>query len=91
LRKAGLFCESVNKVIEGRPHIVDKIKSKEIHLIVNTTEGAQAIADSASIRKEALKQSINYTTTIAGAAATIAAYEYLNQQEIYSLKELHEQ
>ena len=90
LRKAGLFCESVNKVIEGRPHIVDQIKSKEIDFIVNTTEGAQAIADSASIRKEALKQSINYTTTIAGAAATIAAYEFLNQQEIYSLKELHE-
>lgn len=90
LRKAGLFCESVNKVIEGRPHIVDQIKSKEIDFIVNTTEGAQAIEDSASIRKEALKQSINYTTTIAGAAATIAAYEFLNQQEIYSLKELHE-
>lgn len=91
LRKAGLFCESVNKVIEGRPHIVDKIKSKEIDFIINTTEGAQAISDSASIRKEALKQSINYSTTIAGAAATIAAYDYLNQQEIYSLKELHEQ
>ncbi len=90
LRKAGLFCESVNKVIEGRPHIVDKIKSKEIDFIINTTEGAQAIADSASIRKEALKQSINYSTTIAGAAATIAAYDFLNQQEIYSLKELHE-
>lgn len=90
LRKAGLFCESVNKVIEGRPHIVDKIKSKEIDFIINTTEGAQAIADSASIRKEALKQSINYSTTIAGAAATIAAYDYLNQQEIYALKELHE-
>ncbi len=90
LRKAGLFCESVNKVIEGRPHIVDQIKSKEIDFIVNTTEGAQAIEDSASIRKEALKQSINYSTTIAGAAATIAAYEFLNQQEIYSLKELHE-
>ncbi|WP_223789073.1 carbamoyl-phosphate synthase large subunit [Marinicella meishanensis] len=90
LRKAGLFCESVNKVIEGRPHIVDRIKSKEIDFIINTTEGAQAIADSASIRKEALKQSINYSTTIAGAAATIAAYDYLNQQEIYALKELHE-
>jgi len=90
LRKAGLFCESVNKVIEGRPHIVDKIKSKEIDFIINTTEGAQAIEDSSSIRKEALKQSINYTTTISGAAATIAAYDYLNQQEIYSLKELHQ-
>ncbi|MFC3193760.1 carbamoyl-phosphate synthase large subunit [Marinicella sediminis] len=90
LRKAGLFCESVNKVIEGRPHIVDKIKSKEIDFIINTTEGAQAIADSASIRKEALKQSINYSTTIAGAAATIAAYDYINKHEVYSLQELHE-
>ncbi|WP_154224367.1 carbamoyl-phosphate synthase large subunit [Marinicella rhabdoformis] len=89
LREAGLFCESVNKVTEGRPHIVDKIKSNEIDFIINTTEGAQAIADSASIRKEALKQSINYTTTIAGAAATIAAYEFLNSHEIYSLDELH--
>ena len=89
LRDAGLFCESVNKVTEGRPHIVDKIKSNEIDFIINTTEGAQAIADSASIRKEALKQSINYTTTIAGAAATIAAYEFLNSHEIYSLDELH--
>ncbi|TDR22376.1 carbamoyl-phosphate synthase large subunit [Marinicella litoralis] len=89
LRKEGLFCESVNKVIEGRPHIVDKIKSKEIDFIINTTEGAQAIADSASIRKEALKHNINYSTTIAGAAATIAAYDYINKQEVYSLKELH--
>ncbi len=89
LRNAGLYCESVNKVIEGRPHIVDKIKSNEIDFIINTTEGSQAIADSASIRKEALKQSINYTTTIAGAAATIEAYEYLNSHEIYSLEELH--
>lgn len=89
LRKAGLFCESVNKVIEGRPHIVDKIKSKEIDFIINTTEGAQAIADSASIRKEALKQNINYSTTIAGAAATIAAYDYINKHEVYSLDELH--
>lgn len=89
LRDAGLFCESVNKVIEGRPHIVDKIKSNEIDFIINTTEGSQAIADSASIRKEALQQNINYSTTIAGAAATIAAYEFLNSHEIYSLEELH--
>ena len=80
----------MNKVAEGRPHIVDKIKSKEIDFIINTTEGAQAIADSASIRKEALKQNINYSTTLAGAAATVAAYDYLNKHELYSLKELHE-
>ncbi|MCF6299706.1 MAG: carbamoyl-phosphate synthase large subunit, partial [Proteobacteria bacterium] len=90
LRESGLFCENVNKVLEGRPHIVDKIKSNEIDFIINTTEGSQAIADSASIRREALQQSINYSTTIAGAAATLEAYEFLNKQEIYSLKELHE-
>ena len=91
LRQAGLFCESVNKVIEGRPHIVDKIKSHEIDFIINTTEGAQAIADSFSIRREALQHSINYSTTLAGAAATIEAYDYLKQQQIFSLKELHQE
>jgi len=90
LRESGLFCEKVNKVLEGRPHIVDKIKSNEIDFIINTTEGSQAIADSASIRREALQQNINYSTTIAGAAATLEAYQFLNKQEIYSLKELHE-
>ncbi len=90
LREAGLYCEAVNKVIEGRPHIVDKIISQEVDFIINTTEGAQAIADSYSIRREALQQNINYSTTIAGAAAMIAAYDFLHKHEIYSLKELHE-
>ncbi|MCX7545443.1 carbamoyl-phosphate synthase large subunit [Marinicella gelatinilytica] len=90
LRKAGVFCESVNKVIEGRPHIVDRIKSQEIDFIINTTEGAQAIADSASIRTEALKQGVHYSTTLAGAAATIAAFEYVKNPEIYALSELHD-
>ena len=90
LRQAGVFCESVNKVIEGRPHIVDRIKSREIDFIINTTEGAQAIADSASIRTEALKQGVHYSTTLAGAAATIAAFEYVKNPEIYALSELHE-
>jgi carbamoyl-phosphate synthase large subunit len=91
LRQAGVFCESVNKVIEGRPHIVDRIKSREIDFIINTTEGAQAIADSASIRTEALKQGVHYSTTLAGAAATIAAFEYVKNPEIYALNELHEE
>lgn len=90
LRKAGVFCESVNKVIEGRPHIVDRIKSHEIDFIINTTEGSQAIADSASIRTEALKQNVHYSTTLAGAAATIAAFDYVKNHEIYSLSELQE-
>jgi carbamoyl-phosphate synthase large subunit len=89
LRENGLYCERVNKVLEGRPHIVDKIKSNEIDFIINTTEGSQAIADSYSIRREALQQRINYSTTIYGAAATLEAYKYLDKQEIYSLDELH--
>ncbi len=90
LRDNGLYCERVNKVLEGRPHIVDKIKSKEIEFIINTTEGSGAISDSYSIRREALQQNINYSTTIYGAAATLEAYKYLNKQEIYSLDELHD-
>ncbi len=89
LRSHGLYCERVNKVLEGRPHIVDKIKSNEIDFIINTTEGSQAIEDSYSIRREALQQKINYSTTIYGAAATLEAYKYLDKQEIYSLDELH--
>ncbi|MBL4661171.1 MAG: carbamoyl-phosphate synthase large subunit [Alcanivoracaceae bacterium] len=90
LREHGLYCERVNKVLEGRPHIVDKIKSNEIDFIINTTEGSQAIADSYSIRREALQQQINYSTTIYGAAATLEAYKYLDKQQIYSLDELHD-
>ncbi len=90
LRDNGLYCERVNKVMEGRPHIVDKIKSKEIDFIINTTEGSNAIADSYSIRREALQHSVNYSTTIYGAKATLAAYKHLNKQAIYSLDELHE-
>ena len=90
LREHGLYCERVNKVLEGRPHIVDKIKSNEIDFIINTTEGSGAIADSYSIRREALQQNINYSTTIYGAAATLEAYNYLNNKDIYSLDELHD-
>ena len=89
LRKHGLYCERVNKVAEGRPHIVDKIKSNEIDFIINTTEGSQAISDSYSIRREALQHKINYSTTIYGAAATLEAYKHLDKQQIYSLEELH--
>ena len=68
----GIACERVNKVIEGRPHIVDLIKNGEICYIVNTTEGRQAIADSFSIRREALQHRVTYSTTMAGARALAA-------------------
>ncbi|WP_295881998.1 carbamoyl-phosphate synthase large subunit [uncultured Thiohalocapsa sp.] len=73
VREAGMDCVGVNKVKEGRPHIVDMIKNDEIAFIVNTTEGAQAIADSAEIRRAALQHKVSYTTTIAGAEATCMA------------------
>jgi carbamoyl-phosphate synthase large subunit len=89
LEKNGIPCERVHKVGEGRPHIVDKIKSDEIHLIVNTTEGKQAIAASYSIRREALMRKVSYTTTIAGARAACAALACLINEEVNCLQALH--
>src|SRR5574344_1911818 len=66
IEDAGVAVRRVNKVTEGRPHIVDMIKNQEISLIINTTEGRQSIADSFSIRRNALQHKICITTTIAG-------------------------
>jgi len=82
-------CDYINKVIQGRPHIVDLIKNREIDYIVNTTEGRQAITDSFSIRREALQRKVNYSTTIAGARATLRALEHWQEREVRSLAELH--
>ena len=82
-------CESVNKVAEGRPHIVDLIKNNEINFIVNTTEGAQAISDSFSIRREALQRKVSYTTTIAGGRATLRALDHEEDYTVHSLQQLH--
>jgi carbamoyl-phosphate synthase large subunit len=89
LRDHAIECESVNKVMEGRPHIVDLIKNNEINFIVNTTEGAQAIADSFSIRREALQRKVSYTTTIAGGRATLRALDHENDFTVHSLQQLH--
>ena len=86
----GIDCDYVNKVIQGRPHIVDLIKNDEIDYIVNTTEGRQAIADSFSIRREALQRKVNYSTTIAGARATLRAMDHWHERGVRSLSELHE-
>jgi carbamoyl-phosphate synthase large subunit len=90
LRAEGFECERINKVDQGRPHVVDSIKNHEIHFIVNTTEGRQAIADSFSIRREALQQSVPYTTTIARGWATLQAMDHLDNREVRSLQSLHE-
>ncbi len=69
----GLEVQGVNKVREGRPHIVDSMRSGEVQLVFNTTEGAKAIADSFELRRGALNSSIPYYTTVAGAAAAVQA------------------
>ncbi len=87
----GLSCEHINKVIEGRPHIVDLIKNGEIVYIVNTTEGKQAIADSFSIRRQALQSGVTYSTTIAGARALLHSLDHRGDGAVRSLQELHAQ
>ncbi|HET9032767.1 MAG TPA: carbamoyl-phosphate synthase large subunit [Dokdonella sp.] len=85
----GIVCERINKVIEGRPHIVDLIKNREIVFIVNTTEGKQAIADSFSIRRQALQQRVTYSTTISGARALLHSLDFRDSESVLSLQELH--
>ena len=87
----GLVCERINKVAEGRPHIVDLIKNNEIAYIINTTEGKQAINDSFSIRREALQHRLTYSTTIPGARALVQAIEFRNNPRVWSLQELHKE
>lgn len=69
LTEHGVACEQINKVMEGRPHIVDAVKNGEVQLVFNTTEGAQAIADSRSMRRAALVNKVPYYTTLAGSIA----------------------
>jgi carbamoyl-phosphate synthase large subunit len=91
LRGQGLACDQINKVIEGRPHIVDLIKNDEITYIINTTEGKQAITDSFSIRREALQHRITYSTTVPGARALVQAIDSRNNPRVWSLQELHKE
>ncbi|MEN8107038.1 MAG: carbamoyl-phosphate synthase large subunit [Pseudomonadota bacterium] len=87
----GIECNVVNKVMEGRPHIVDMLKNGQIDLIVNTTEGKQAIADSYTIRRTALQHKVSYSTTLAGARATCMALEFLDTGTVNSLQALHQE
>jgi carbamoyl-phosphate synthase large subunit len=75
----GIQCEKVNKVLEGRPHVVDAITNGEVDIVFNTTEGAKALADSFSIRRSALLYHIPYYTTLAGALAVTEAIKALKQ------------
>jgi len=91
LSEKGLEVEVINKVAEGRPHIVDLIKNKEIVFVINTVSGAQAQKDSLSIRRSALQYGIPFTTTVAGAKAVVNAIEMLRKKKINirSIQEYH--
>ncbi|HCB38846.1 MAG TPA: carbamoyl phosphate synthase large subunit, partial [Gammaproteobacteria bacterium] len=89
IKDAGLEVKQINKVKEGRPHIVDAIKNKDVDLIVNTTEGTQAVADSYHIRREALQNKVAYTTTITGAQAICAALNSDVEIVVRRLQDLH--
>lgn len=91
LRERGLDVEVVNKVLEGRPHIVDLIKNKEINFVINTVSGPQAQKDSFSIRQSALQYKVPFTTTISGASAVVNAIEKLKGEKLHikSIQEYH--
>ena len=90
LSQAGLPVALVKKVQEGRPHIVDMIKNDKIALVVNTTEGRKAIADSATIRSSAEQHGVYYTTTLAGGEAVCMALRQGSDTQVRRLQELHE-
>jgi carbamoyl-phosphate synthase large subunit len=87
---AGIPVTAVNKVQEGRPHVVDMLKNGDIALVINTVEEKRgAIADSRSIRTTALAQRVSYYTTIAGASAAVEGMRHLRDLDVYSLQSLH--
>jgi carbamoyl-phosphate synthase large subunit len=95
IEQSGYPVQIVNKVKEGRPHIVDMIKSDKIDLIVNTTEGRQAISDSSTIRSSAEQHRVYYTTTMAGGSAVCEALGFTRAVEgkikVRSLQSLHKE
>ena len=92
LKEAGLPNQTVNKVREGRPHIVDRMKNGEVQLVINTAIGSKSVHESYSIRQTALVHQIPYTTTVAGARATVEAIEALQQKKltVRSIQEYHQ-
>lgn len=95
IESAGVPVTRVNKVTEGRPHVVDLLKNNDIDLVINTVEERRnAIADSRAIRTQALLASVTYFTTISGARAAVEGMLYMRQSQglqVYSLQSLHEQ
>ena len=92
IRDAGIACDTVNKVTEGRPHIVDMIKNGEISLVINTVEERHnAIADSRAIRTSSLLARVPTITTIAGAEAAVEGMKFMDKLGVISVQEMHAQ
>ena len=92
IQAAGIACATVNKVTEGRPHVVDMIKNNEIALVINTVEERRnAIADSRQIRTSSLLSRVTTFTTIAGAEAAVEGMKYLDNLSVISVQEMHAQ
>jgi carbamoyl-phosphate synthase large subunit len=92
INAAGVACGVVNKVTEGRPHIVDMIKNNEIAMVINTVEERRnAIVDSRHIRTSALLARVTTYTTIAGAEAAVEGMKYLDNLSVISVQEMHAQ
>jgi carbamoyl-phosphate synthase large subunit len=92
INAVGILCATVNKVTEGRPHIVDMIKNNEVVLVINTVEERRnAIADSRHIRTSALLNRVTTFTTIAGAEAAVEGMKFMDQLGVISIQEMHAQ
>ena len=90
LKNAGITVGIVNKVTEGRPHIVDMIKNNQISIIINTVEDKRARQDSYTIRQAALQHKITYYTTLSGARAASLGMQYMQELHVYDLQGLHQ-
>jgi carbamoyl-phosphate synthase large subunit len=92
INAAGVACATVNKVTEGRPHIVDMIKNNEIAMVINTVEERRnAIADSRAIRTSSLLARVTTFTTIFGAEAAVEGMKYMDSLGVISVQEMHAQ
>jgi len=92
LGQHGVTAERVNKVVEGRPHCVDRIRNRDFVMVINTTEGANAIRDSKSLRRQTLQSGVPYFTTIAAATAAVGAIERHAESKlgVRALQDYHE-
>jgi len=91
LKDRGIDVKVINKVAEGRPHIVDRLKNDEVDLVINTAQSKQAVEDSFELRRAALQHKVSYTTTISGAMATCYALRRLKNRDVNRLQDIHKE